>query len=143
MQFCAGDRNGNSVSMVNSIYTNFGSGIVPEGLGFVLQNRGCNFTFVADLPHLHWPQQRRDQTIIPCLTPNPDGYLHVVPGVMGGFMQPQARAISQCHVLEEGLDPQAALDRSASREPRRSFSLEEGMSEETVAAKPPWVIPRL
>jgi gamma-glutamyltranspeptidase/glutathione hydrolase len=58
VQFCVADRDANAVSMVNSVYTTFGSGIVPGGLGFVLQNRGCSFTLAPAHPNCVGPNKR-------------------------------------------------------------------------------------
>jgi gamma-glutamyltranspeptidase/glutathione hydrolase len=134
VQFCAADRNGNAVSMVNSIYINFGSGIVPEGLGFALQNRGCSFSLLPEHPNCAGPGKRPYHTIIPCLTTNADGSLHGVHGVMGGFMQPQGHVQILSAMLDDGLDPQAALNRPRfCVNPDDTVSLEEGMPEETMA----------
>lgn len=133
--FCAADRDGNAVSMVNSVYGNFGSGIVPQGLGFALQNRGCNFSLVPDHPNCAAPSKRPYHTIIPCLTTLPDGSLHAALGVMGGFMQPQGHVQVLSALLDDGCDTQTALDRPRfCIQPDGSVALEEGLPEHAAEA---------
>lgn len=133
VQFCVTDRDGNAISMVNSVYGNFGSGIVPEGLGFALQNRGCNFTLVEGHPNCAGPSKRPYHTIIPCMTTRQDGSLHSAMGVMGGFMQPQGHVQVISALLDDGCDPQSALDRLRfCINPDGSVALEEGLPEETI-----------
>ncbi len=135
VQFCTVDRDGNAVSMVNSVYTNFGSGIVPANTGLVLQNRGSNFSLVPEHPNCAGPGKRPYHTIIPCMTTHADGRLHAALGVMGGFMQPQGHVQVLSALLDDGCDPQTALDRLRfCIGPDGSVALEEGIAEETVNA---------
>ncbi len=128
VQFCVADQDGNAVSMVNSVYMNFGSGIVPDGLGFALQNRGCNFSLVPEHPNCAGPVKRPYHTIIPCMTTLPDGSLHAALGVMGGFMQPQGHVQVLSALLDDHCDPQSALDRLRfCIEADGSVAVEEGM----------------
>jgi gamma-glutamyltranspeptidase/glutathione hydrolase len=127
---CALDAEGNACSLINSNYDGFGTGLVAEGFGFTLQNRGA--AFVLDPLHANalMPGKRPYHTIIPgMLTREPSGALLGPFGVMGGDMQPQGHVQVVTRMLDCGLDPQSALESAR-------FYLEDGSPAGAVKLEP-------
>ena len=106
---CAVDEQRNACSLIQSVYYAFGSLVVAPGTGVALQNRGACFTLEHAHPNRLAPGKRPYHTIIPGLLLR-DGALQGPFGVMGGHMQPQGHLQVVSHIVDRGLDPQAALD---------------------------------
>jgi gamma-glutamyltranspeptidase / glutathione hydrolase len=106
---CAVDAWGNGCSFINSLYMGFGSGVVAEGTGVCLQNRGNSFRLEEGHPNALEPGKRPLHTIIPGLVTR-DGSLWAVFGNMGGPMQPQGHAQVLINLLDFGMSPQDAAD---------------------------------
>ena len=104
------DKDGNMVSFIQSIYSEFASGMVPDGLGFVLQNRGQMFN-VQDKGHANAlePGKRPFHTIIPAFITK-DGQPWVSFGLMGGAVQPQGHAQIVVNLVDFGMNLQEAGD---------------------------------
>jgi gamma-glutamyltranspeptidase/glutathione hydrolase len=102
------DRDGNEVSLIQSNAGNFGSGLVPEHTGFVLQNRGSGFTMEQGQPNSVGPHKRPLHTIIPAFMQK-DG-VSIAFGIQSGFNQAQAHAQFVANVVDFGMNIQAALD---------------------------------
>jgi gamma-glutamyltranspeptidase/glutathione hydrolase len=104
---CAVDQERNCVSLIQSNYAGFGSGLVPEDLGFVLQNRGALFSLDPRFANRLEPHKRPFHTIIPSLVTK-DSKPWFVFGVMGGDMQPQGHVEVLCNMIDFGMNVQEA-----------------------------------
>jgi len=104
------DKDGNMVSLIQSIYSEFASGMVPDGLGFVLQNRGQMFN-VQDKNHANAlePGKRPFHTIIPAFITK-DGKPFLSFGLMGGAVQPQGHTQIVVNLIDFGMNLQEAGD---------------------------------
>lgn len=126
------DRDGTAVSMIASVFEDFGSGIVPPGTGILLQNRGCGFSLVPGHPNEYGPGRRPLHTIIPAMTSR-DGRITHVLGVVGGHYQAWGQAHVLANLLDFGCDAQQALDLPRLWHDGTKVEAERGIPEATIA----------
>jgi gamma-glutamyltranspeptidase/glutathione hydrolase len=132
------DAAGNCVSLIQSIYHEWGSGVVAGETGVVLQNRGAGFTLEAGHPNVVAPGKRPFHTLTPFMYFR-DGKPILSAGTMGGEGQPQTLVAVATRVLDVGLDVQAAVE--APRwvygrtwgAPTRALSIESRFGEQVAA----------
>ncbi len=103
------DKDGNMVSLIQSNYRGMGSGMIPEGFGFMLQDRGESFTLEEGHANVVAPNKRPFHTIIPAFVMK-DGKPLISFGVMGGSMQPQGHVQIIVNMLDFGMNLQEAGD---------------------------------
>jgi gamma-glutamyltranspeptidase/glutathione hydrolase len=102
------DREGNMVSLIQSNYENFGSGLVAPGTGFVLHDRGALFSLDPDSPNVLAGNKRPLHTIIPAFMSQGD--VRIAFGIMGGWNQAQAHAQFVSHVVDYKQNIQLAME---------------------------------
>ena len=102
------DKDGNIVSLIQSNYSGFGSGLVPPGAGFMLHNRGALFTLERNRPNTLEPRKRPLHTIIPAFMEKGD--VRIGFGIMGGWNQAQAHAQFVANIADYGMNIQEALE---------------------------------
>ena len=105
---CVVDEEGNMVSYIQSNYNSFGSGVVPAGTGFALQNRGGLFSLDAGSPNVLAGRKRPLHTIIPAFASKDQ--VRIAFGIMGGWNQSQAHAQFVSDVVDHKMNIQAALE---------------------------------
>ena len=102
------DKDGNIVSLIQSNYGGYGTGMVAPGLGFSFHNRGAGFQLTPGLPNSLAGHKRPLHTIIPAFMEKGD--IHIGFGIMGGWNQAQAHAQFVANVVDYGMNVQAALE---------------------------------
>ena len=139
------DGEGNMVSLIQSNFRGFGSGMVPDGLGFMLQDRGQLFTLEPGLANSYAPHKRPFHTIIPAFVTK-DGEPWMSFGVMGGSFQPLGHTEILMNMIDFGMNAQEAgdaprIDHQGSSEPTGEhmkdsgqITLEDGIPFETIRA---------
>ncbi|NCF34765.1 MAG: gamma-glutamyltransferase [Proteobacteria bacterium] len=140
------DRDGMMVSLIQSNYRGMGSGLVPDGLGFMLQDRGELFSLDPDHANVYAPGKRPFHTIIPAFLMR-NGKPLMSFGLMGGSMQPQGHVQILINMIDYGMNPQEAgdaarMNHSGGRQPTGNgendllgtLYLEPGVSAATVKA---------
>jgi gamma-glutamyltranspeptidase/glutathione hydrolase len=125
------DRDGNMVSLIQSNFASFGSGVVAEGTGFPLQNRGALFTLDRAHPNLLAPRKRPLHTIIPAYMSNAS--TRIAFGIMGGWNQSQAHAQFVSNIVDHTMNIQAALE--APRFTKLSFEGNDVAVEQRISAE--------
>lgn len=115
------DEEGNMVSLIQSNYRGYGSGMVPDGLGFMLQDRGQLFNIEEGQNNTYAPHKRPFQTIIPAFVTK-DGKPYMSFGVMGGSFQPLGHTEIIMNMIDFGMNGQEAgdaprIDHAGSAEP--------------------------
>lgn len=104
------DADGNAVSLIQSLYFDFGSAVVVPGTGFVLQNRGAFFSLDPTHVNCLKPYKRTFHTLMPAMVLNAAGHPEWVFGTMGGEGQPQTQLALLTRTIDFGMAPQTALD---------------------------------
>jgi gamma-glutamyltranspeptidase/glutathione hydrolase len=107
--FCAADREGMIVSLIQSIYHDFGSAVIGGDTGIIMQNRGAFFALDEKHPNHLQPGKRTFHTLIPALLVR-DGQPYLAFGSMGGEGQPQSQAALVTRIVDFGYDVQQALE---------------------------------
>jgi gamma-glutamyltranspeptidase/glutathione hydrolase len=105
---CAIDKDGNIISLIQSLAGLFGSYVVVDDYGFALQNRGSGFSLDLASPNVLAPRKRPFHTIIPAFMEKGD--IHIGFGIMGGSNQPQAHAQYVSNIVDYGMNIQAAIE---------------------------------
>ncbi len=127
------DKDGMMVSLIQSNFRGMGSGLVPDGLGFMLQNRGELYSLDPDHPNVYAPGKRPFHTIIPAFVMK-DGAPLLSFGLMGGGMQPQGHMQILINLVDFGMNLQEAgdaarLNHVGGRAPTGSYDLNDAPSD--------------
>jgi gamma-glutamyltranspeptidase/glutathione hydrolase len=126
------DRDRMAVSLINSLYSGFGTGICTEKTGVMLHNRGTGFVIEPGHPNTIAPRKRPMHTMMPALAMR-DGRCTMSFGVMGADFQPMGQAHVFTNMVDYGMDIQQAIDVPRAFYVDEITEVEHGVSEETVA----------
>ena len=126
------DGDGNACSFINSVFNNFGSGLVAPDTGVVLQNRGALFSLDKQHANVLEPGKRPFHTIIPAMATK-DDELYLCYGVMGGFMQPQGHLQVITNMVDFDMDAQQSLNALRFLVMGDAVVLEEGLPHEIIS----------
>jgi gamma-glutamyltranspeptidase/glutathione hydrolase len=126
----AADKDGNVVSLIQSIYESFGAGIVAGDTGITLHNRGSLFSLRAGHPNLLAPGKRPFHTLVPAMVLK-DGRPWLSFGVMGGDMQPQGHVQVLLNLIDFGMNVQEAGEAPRFRHTGTNLAVESAVTPET------------
>ena len=124
----AADGQGNAISFINSLFSEFGSGIVTPGTGVVLHNRGAGFTLAKNHPNRLAPGKRPLHTLVPAFVMK-DGKPFMPFGVMGGDNQAQAHVQVVVNIVDFGMNVQEAGEAARVRHGSEGLAAESGIGE--------------
>jgi len=124
----AADRFGNAISLINSLFDSFGSGIVPPGTGVALHSRGSGFSLQAGHPNELAPGKRPFHTLVPAFLMK-DGQPFMAFGVMGADNQAQAHAQVVANVVDFDMNVQEAGEVARVRHFEEGLAVESGITE--------------
>lgn len=130
---CVVDKDRNAVTMINSLFSFFGSGITAEKTGILLHHRGSGFNLELGHPNCIGPSKRPMHTIIPALALH-NGRVDMAFGVMGGAYQAMGHAHFISNVVDHGMDLQGAIDRPRVFFEGEQVQVENGVSEDAIQA---------
>jgi gamma-glutamyltranspeptidase / glutathione hydrolase len=106
---CVIDRDGNAVSLIQSMYQSFGSWVVAGNTGIILHNRGSYFSLDPESPNVLAPGKRPLHTLMPSMLQR-EGVLHGLVGTQGGDAQAQVHLQLISNLVDFGMEPQAAIE---------------------------------
>jgi gamma-glutamyltranspeptidase/glutathione hydrolase len=130
---CVVDKDRNAVTMINSLFSAFGSGIATEKTGILMHHRGSGFNLTPGHPNCIGPSKRPLHTIIPALALR-DGRVDMAFGVMGGAYQAMGHAHFISNVVDHGMDLQTAIDRPRVFFEGERVEVENGVSDDVMRA---------
>ncbi len=126
------DRNQNTIAFINSIFDEFGSGIVAPASGIVLHNRGSGFVVEPGHPNTIAGRKRPMHTIIPAILTR-NGKAEMSFGVTGAHFQPMGQILLLSNLIDHGMSLQQAIDQPRFFARGDSFEVEQSISKQTVA----------